>query len=30
MQTGKNKMNDFPIPGCFTEADGLYDKLISG
>lgn len=30
MQTGRNKMNSFPIQSCSTEADGQYDKLISG
>ncbi|XP_008185652.1 ubiquitin carboxyl-terminal hydrolase 16-like [Acyrthosiphon pisum] len=30
MQKGKNKMNDFPIQGCSTEADGQNDKLILG
>ncbi|XP_060857313.1 ubiquitin carboxyl-terminal hydrolase 16-like isoform X2 [Metopolophium dirhodum] len=29
MQKGKNKMNDFPIQSCSTEAGGQYDKLIS-
>lgn len=29
MQTGKNKINNFPIQGCSTEAHKQYDKLIS-